>query len=63
MSPDGIIAIAHQPRNQGAEKKDSIDAGTRIAAALERSGFVDVRIEMRDMKPVPTVCVLGKHLA
>ena len=61
MSPGGTIAIAHQPRTRGAVRQDAIDAGERIAAALSEGGFIDVKIEMRDMKPVPTVCVLGRN--
>lgn len=61
MRPGGAIAIAHQPRSQGATEKDAITAGARISDHLEKSGFVEVHIELKKTKPVPTVCVLGRR--
>jgi len=63
LKPGGIIAIVHEPRQQGAVDQDTIDAGKRISEAVEASGFVEVRQELRPMKPVSTVCVIGKNPA
>ena len=60
LSRGGIIAIAHQPRNQGATEQDTIKAGQRISGHLAAAGYQDVRVEIKHMKPVPVVCVIGK---
>jgi SAM-dependent methyltransferase len=63
LKPGGIIAIVHEPRQRGATDQDTIDAGRRISETLEASGFEEVRQELRRMKPVSTVCVIGKNPA
>ena len=63
LKPGGIIAIVHEPRQRGATDQDTIDAGKRISETLEASGFEEVRHELRRMKPVSTVCVIGKNPA
>jgi SAM-dependent methyltransferase len=63
LKPGGIIAIVHEPRQRGATDQDTIDAGRRISETLEASGFEEVRRELRRMKPVSTVCVIGKNPA
>ena len=40
-----------------------IDPGAEadnILANLDKAGFKDISVEKKRMKPVPTVCVLGK---
>jgi hypothetical protein len=59
MKPDGMIAIAHQPRKPGSTEQDSDDAGERFAKYVEEAQFKNVRIEKKMMKPVPTICVVG----
>jgi SAM-dependent methyltransferase len=61
LRPGGIIAIAHQPRNQGATEEDAVKAGERISERLAASGYQEVRVELKRMKPVSTVCVIGKN--
>jgi len=63
LKPGGTIAIVHEPRQRGATDQDTIDAGRRISETLEASGFEEVRRELRRMKPVSTVCVIGKNPA
>ena len=63
LRPGGVIAIAHQPRSQGAMEKDAIQAASRIAEKLAASGFEGVHTELRVMKPVPTVCVMARRPA
>lgn len=60
LRPGGLVAIAVQPRSKGATEETTTVTGNQLSAALARCGFVDVRIERRLMKPVSTVCVLGK---
>lgn len=62
LRPEGIIAIVHQPRKPGAKEKDSTEAGEQFSEYLKKAGFKDIRIEKKMMKPVPTVCVLGKNV-
>jgi ubiquinone/menaquinone biosynthesis C-methylase UbiE len=63
LKPGGIIAIVHEPRERGATDRDTIEAGRRISETLEASGFEEVRQKLRRMKPVSTVCVIGKNPA
>lgn len=63
LMPGGTIAIVHEPRQRGATDQDTIDAGRRISETLEASGFEDVHQELRRMKPVSTICVIGKNPA
>ena len=61
LRPGGIIAIVHQPRNPGATEDDAIKAWKRISERLAASGYQEVRVELRKMKPVPVVGVIGKN--
>lgn len=58
LRPGGLIAVAHQPRGQGATDETSADEGREIAAALDRTGFSSVRLETMRLKPA-VVCALG----
>jgi ubiquinone/menaquinone biosynthesis C-methylase UbiE len=61
MKNDGIIAIVHQPRKPGATEQDSIAAGNQFSEYLKKAEFKNIRIETKEMKPVPTICVLGMN--
>ncbi len=63
LRPGGIIAIAHQPRNQGATEADAVNAGQRISARLRASDYQEVRVKLKRMKSAPVVCVIGKNPA
>ena len=54
------IALAVQPRQKGATEDHAHAAGRRLADAMKKAGFLDIYSEARPMKPVSTVCVLGK---
>ena len=60
LRPGGIIALVHQPRNLGATEDDTTEAGERLARDLEAAEFKDIKVERKMMKPVSTVCVLGR---
>jgi SAM-dependent methyltransferase len=62
LRPDGLIAIAHQPREPGATDATSAASGREIAAALSRAGFSDVQVETLRLKPA-VACVLGRTRA
>ncbi|HWP93914.1 MAG TPA: class I SAM-dependent methyltransferase [Thermodesulfobacteriota bacterium] len=59
LKPGGLIAIALQPRHPGATEEDVRDAGKEISTFLEKSGFSEIRLETKKMRPVSTVCVIG----
>lgn len=59
LKSGGCIAITHQPRGAGATDGTAIRRGEAVAAQLSESGYEEVRIETRPMKPVRAVCVLG----
>lgn len=60
LRPGGLIAVAHQPRGPGAMEVASAAKGRKIAAALTRAGFSEVRVETLRLKPA-VVCVLGEN--
>jgi ubiquinone/menaquinone biosynthesis C-methylase UbiE len=60
LKPGGAIALAIQPRNKGATEDHAYQAGRGLADAMKKAGFSDIHAEARQMKPVSTVCVLGK---
>lgn len=59
LADGGQIAITLQPRTRGATDETALRWGREIVAALEAAGFRQVRMEVRRMKPVAAVCVLG----
>jgi len=61
MAPGGLIALVNQPRKPGADDTDTDMAGEKIADYAEMAGFVDISVQKRMMKPIPTVCVLGRN--
>ena len=60
MSKSGYIALVHQPRKPGSTDKDALDAGNKFSILLEKAGFKDIEIHKKKMKPVSTICVIGK---
>jgi SAM-dependent methyltransferase len=58
LRPGGLIAVAHQPRGPGATDETSAVKGREIAAALDRAGFSEVRLETMRLKPA-VVCAVG----
>jgi ubiquinone/menaquinone biosynthesis C-methylase UbiE len=60
LAPGGIVALVHQPRKPGSTVEETDRAGRKYADYLERAGFRDISIEKRAMKPVSTVCALGR---
>jgi SAM-dependent methyltransferase len=58
LRPGGLIAVAHQPRGPGANDETSAAKGREIAAALDRAGFCELRLETLTLKPA-VVCAIG----
>lgn len=55
----GLIAIASQPRDPGANSATSEAVGSRLVERLKSAGFHDVRLKRLDLQP-PVVCALGR---
>jgi SAM-dependent methyltransferase len=60
LRPGGLIAVAHQPRGPGATDETSAAKGREIAAALDRAGFSELRLETMRLKPA-VVCAVGRE--
>ena len=60
LKPGGLVVLAIQPRGKNATEETARQAGVGISKALTGAGFRDIHTEMHDMKPVPTICVLGR---
>jgi SAM-dependent methyltransferase len=57
MKLGGVIALTVQPF-KGTDET-SKEYGYQIMNHLEHAGFTNIRMEMKNMKPVASVCVLG----
>jgi ubiquinone/menaquinone biosynthesis C-methylase UbiE len=60
LRPGGAIVIVHQPRKPGATEKDTDAAGDQFEKYLQQAGFIDIDVQKKIMKPVPTVGICGK---
>ncbi len=61
LKVDGTIAITFQPRKPRSTNQDAIDAGNKISAQLLEAGFKDIKVEIKNLKPVCAVCVLANN--
>lgn len=59
MKPNGLIAITIQPFVKGATEETAKKFGDEVANYLENAGFSHIKMELKSMKPVSAVCVLG----
>jgi SAM-dependent methyltransferase len=59
LRPGGLIAVTIQPRAQNATDETARTVGEEVAANLERAGFTDCRLELKQMAPVSVACALG----
>lgn len=59
MKKNGVIAITIQPFTKGATEETAIQLGNEIVHYMQEAGYSDIRMELKQMKPVATVCVLG----
>jgi ubiquinone/menaquinone biosynthesis C-methylase UbiE len=59
MQPQGLIAITVQP--YGGTDEDVQNWGKQITSYLNEAGFTEIRRVMKPMKPVASICVLGKN--
>src|SRR5690606_29957451 len=59
MKDNGVIAITVQPFTKDATVDTAKQFGIEIVKQLVEAGFIHVKTELKQMKPVPIVCVLG----
>lgn len=59
LKPGGLIAVTIQPRSRGATDATTMEIGKEVAMNLERAGFSQCRLEIRQTKPVSVACALG----
>jgi ubiquinone/menaquinone biosynthesis C-methylase UbiE len=57
----GTLALTVQPRGRGANEAAVERVAEKLADYLTRAGFVELRREIRPMKPVSAVAVLGRR--
>lgn len=55
----GLIAIAVQPRSEGASEGTAREIGKKLTESLKSAGFSQVRLESKKLRPVSAVCALG----
>ena len=63
LKPGGWVVLAVQPRGKNATEETTRQAGIGLSKSLASAGFEDIHMEMHQMPPVPTVCVLGRRPA
>jgi ubiquinone/menaquinone biosynthesis C-methylase UbiE len=63
LKPGGWVVLAVQPRSKNATEETTRQAGIGLSKSLASAGFEDIHMEMHQMPPVPTVCVLGRRPA
>ena len=56
----GTIATTYMPNYTGATNMDAVEKGKEIAAYLHATGFSQIEMKSKTLKPVMAVCVLAK---
>jgi ubiquinone/menaquinone biosynthesis C-methylase UbiE len=59
VRPGGLVAIAVQPRNQGATDATAKETGEEIVRAMRSVGLRDVTLLLKPMSPVATACAIA----
>lgn len=59
MKPNGLIALTILPYMKGATEETSKKLGNDIVCYLKQAGFSNIKTELKEMKPVAAICVLG----
>jgi trans-aconitate methyltransferase len=59
LKPGGVILTAYMPRKIGAKDEDAVRKGSQIEDWLREAGCIQVRTEIRMMKPVAVIAVLA----
>jgi SAM-dependent methyltransferase len=59
LKPGGRLATTYQPRGRAPTRQAALAMAETLCAELDRLGFINVRMEMLELRPAPAVCVLG----
>jgi ubiquinone/menaquinone biosynthesis C-methylase UbiE len=59
LRPEGLLAIAIQPRHKGASAADTQSWRDRLEAGAREAGLLPVALPMSATRPTPTVCLLA----
>ena len=59
LRPGGMIVVVIQPRSRSATDSTSKLIGQEIAVNLERAGFSNCRLEIRQTASAPIACAMG----
>lgn len=59
LRPGGTIAVTIQPRSRNANDTTTRLIGEEMTSNLQRAGFSNCRLEIRQTKPVSFACALG----
>ncbi|GIN22650.1 class I SAM-dependent methyltransferase [Siminovitchia fordii] len=59
MKKNAVIAITIQPFTNGATEDTAKQIGMEITNYLEKAGYTNIKMELKNMNPVAAVCVLG----
>lgn len=62
MKPGGLIALTIHPYMKGATEETSKRLGNEVISYLKQARFSNIRMELKEMKPVSAVCILGDNL-
>ena len=58
LAPGGLVATTHQPRHRNANPGDAAAMAEKVRGWMSAVGYVDLRTEELDLRPIPAVCVL-----
>jgi len=61
LKPDGVILTGYMPRKIGAKDEDAVRKASQIEDWLRQTGLIQVRTEIRTMKPVAVIAVLARN--
>jgi len=61
LKPGGRIVTAYQPRHKAPTLEDALRKAAEVEDVMTALGFVDIRREQLDLKPVAVVAVIGRR--
>jgi ubiquinone/menaquinone biosynthesis C-methylase UbiE len=61
LRPGGMIAVVIQPRSRSATDTTARLVGEELVVDLEHAGFVNCRLEIKQIKPVSVACAIGTN--
>jgi ubiquinone/menaquinone biosynthesis C-methylase UbiE len=59
LKPGGRLATTYQPRGAKPTREAALAMAETLSSALEQLGFINVRVDILELRPAPAVCVQG----